>query len=57
MQREKNTSQVVFRIPSGLRKHYEELATRQRRKLSDVLRLALEDQAKKQQNENQPVAA
>ena len=37
---------VAFRIPEWARRHYEELADRERRNLSQVLRLVLEDHAK-----------
>ena len=38
-------AQVTFRLPSDLRKFYEEVAEKERRRLSDTLRIALEDRA------------
>ena len=39
------STQVTFRLPVSLRTFYEERAKRERRRLSDVFRIALEDQA------------
>ena len=39
---------VAFRIPEWAKRHYEDLAARERRNLSQVLRLVLEDHAKGQ---------
>lgn len=54
---EKNTTQVVFRIPSELRAFYEAEAQKEKRKLSDVLRRALTTQAQKKPVPNESVAA
>jgi hypothetical protein len=43
-QHEQNT-QVTFRLPVSLRAFYEEQAKKERRRLSDMFRIALEDQA------------
>lgn len=42
----KLADQVSFRISAHIREFYEELARKERRKLSDMFRLALEDHAK-----------
>lgn len=39
---------VAFRIPEWAKRHYEALALKERRNLSQVLRLILEDHAKGQ---------
>jgi hypothetical protein len=39
---------IAFRLPEDLREFYERRAEKERRKLSDMLRIALEDQAKAQ---------
>ena len=39
------SAQVTFRLSPDLRKFYEQEAQRERRRLSDTLRLALEDRA------------
>lgn len=41
---------VAFRIPGWAKTHYEKLAEKERRKLSQILRLVLEDHAKGQCN-------
>lgn len=40
------SSQVAFRLPTELRRFYEDVAQKDRRRLSDALRIALEDRAK-----------
>lgn len=43
---EKTKLTVAFRIPEWARTHYQNLANRERRTLSQVLRVVLEDHAK-----------
>lgn len=40
------TTQISFRLPATLREFYASRATQERRKLSDMLRIALEDHTK-----------
>jgi hypothetical protein len=46
MKTEEKQLTVAFRIPETVKRHYESLAAKERRNLSQVLRLVLEDHAK-----------